>query len=250
LLAALPLLASPAWAAPGAPRPRLALDSHLWPPYYLDDAERPGYVREVLALCLPATGFDARFFPLALGETFSALRSGKLDAHVLAREPERERFVVYGSAPLFRETYRPVVRAGSGIRVAAAADFDRLRLGHVRGLRYTREFHDYVYGRLVAGTAVEGASNEELLRQLVAGRIDVFVGPVATNEWLAERLGVTDRIALLPWEVKSGDYFLAVARESSRVGDPRAFLAAFDGCVEELRADGRLARLAGAYGLR
>jgi ABC-type amino acid transport substrate-binding protein len=239
------IVAGPATAEP----PRLALDSHPWPPYYLDDAARPGYVREILATCLPAIGYGTRYFPLELGETLSALRSGKLDVHVLAREPEREKYAVFGEALLFTDAYRPVVRAGSGAVIGRTSDLDGLRLGHVRGLRYTREFHDYVYGRVVAGTAVEGETNEELLRRLLANEIDVFVGPVATNRWLARRLGVEGRIDMAPWQVKESAYFLAVSRQSSRITEPEEFLAGFDGCVEAMRSDGRLGRLARDYGL-
>jgi polar amino acid transport system substrate-binding protein len=180
---------------------------------------------------------------------FSSLRTGVLDAHVLSRDPARESFVTYGKQPIFTDAYRPVVRAGSGTVIKTLADFDGLKLGHLRGLRYAPEYHDYVRRRIDAGTVVQADENDELLRLLLNGKVDVFVSLVSTTRWLARTMGAADKIAVLPYDVKTSDYFLAVAKKSSRVVDKPAFLDAFDGCVQRLRKDGTYGRLAAKYGL-
>jgi polar amino acid transport system substrate-binding protein len=200
--------------------------------------------------CATSLHYETRFWPLPLDQLFSSLRSGVLDAHVLSHDPSRDGFLLYGKVPLFTDGYRPVVRAGSGIAIASLDDFDRLRLGHLSGLRYSAaNYHDYVRRRIDAGTVVQAESNEQLLRLLVDGKVDAFVGLASTTRWLAHSLGLSDRIAVLPFAIKTGDYFLAVSRKSTHVKDKQAFLDTFDRCVLDLRKDGRYARLAAKYGM-
>jgi polar amino acid transport system substrate-binding protein len=236
-------------AFPAAAVPRLALNSTPWPPYYLDDPARPGFARELLTTCVASAGYGTRFWPLPLEQLFSAMRSGVLDAHVVSHDPRREGFVLYGKVALFSAAYRPVVRAKSDITIASLADFDRLRLGHVRGLRYSAEFHEYVQARIAAGTVVQAETNEDLLHLLLAGKVDVFVGLDSTVRWLARTMHLDGRVAVLPYAVKSSDYFLGVSATSSRVKDKQVFLDAFDRCLLRLQQDGSYARLKSKYGL-
>lgn len=238
-------VAAPARAA----RPRLSLNSKVWPPFFLDDPQEPGFAREVLGRCLTSMGYDTLFRELPLELMFGSLRSGLLDAHVLSRDPSRESFVLFGKEPIFTGAYRPVVRAGSGIVIRSVADFDRLRVGHLRGLRYSPEYHEYVLRRIEAGTVVQADDNDELLRLLLDAKVDVFVSLASTTRWLAKSIGASAKIEVLPYDVKSSTYYMAVSQKSAHVADKPAFLASFDACVRRLHGDGTYARLAAKYGL-
>jgi polar amino acid transport system substrate-binding protein len=246
-LACLAILAL-AGSAPAPAKDWVALNSLRWPPYFLDDANRPGFARELLDTCVSAQGYETRFSPLPIEEMYSSLRSGVLDAHVLSYDKSREGFVFYGKAPLFSDTYRPVVRAGTGIKISSLADFDRLRIGHLKGLRYTEAYHDYVNRRIEAGGVVEADTNEQLLKLLLEGKVDVFVSLDSTTRWLARSNGSLPKIQVLPYDIKTSVYFLAVSKRS-RIKDKQAFLAAFDRCVQGMREDGSYQKLLAKYGI-
>ena len=227
---------------------QLNFSSTDWPPYFVDDR---GFARELLQTCLPAGGFTPRFSPVSVSQMFPALQSGVVDGHVMSRTADRERYVEFGEEPLFRDSYHPIVRRGSGIRVASLRDLDKLRLGHLAGIRYSPEYLEYVRKRGEAGKLVEAKSNEEILRLLLDGKIDVVVSLASSTRWLASRWNARDKIEVLPLEIKTSDYFLSLSRTSKRVAgqDRGRLLDAFDACVAGLKRDGRYERLLEQYDL-
>jgi polar amino acid transport system substrate-binding protein len=248
------LLLALAFAAFALPRPAAAADfismsAQTWPPYYLDNAARPGYAREVLQICVPQAGYELRTSPLGIDRMYDGLRLGIVDAHVLSFDPKRASYLLYGKVPLFSDGYRPVVRAGSGVQIHSLADFDKLRVGHLRGLRYSDAYHDYIEKRLAAGTVTQVDSNDELLELLLSGKIDVYVNLAGTSRWLARQMGAAGKIAVLPFDIKRSDYLLAVSQKSTHVHDKQGFLDAFDACVLKLQKDGRLKQLREKYDL-
>lgn len=238
-------IALPLAAVAQQPQP-INFNSNDWPPYFVDGR---GFARELLQLCLPAAGFAPKFSDLPLEQTFPALQSGVLDAHVMSRSADRDRYLEFGSEPLFRDGYRAVARRGSGLPIRELRDFDRLRLGYLQGVRYTTEYLEYVRRPGAAAARVAAGSNEELVRLLVDGKIDVFVGLASSARWTAASLGVADQVEILPFELKNSDYFLAVSRTSRRVTDRRKALDAFDACLAQAKRDGRYARLVDTYHL-
>ena len=248
LLAASILLVVAAGAGPAAAQAgkQLNFNDNLWPPYFVDEG---GLAREILDVCMPATGFTPRFSAVTVEQLFPAMQNGVLDGHVMSRSADREKYVEYGSEALFHDSYHPIVREGSGIRVSSLQDLDKLRLGHLTGVRYSPEFLEYVRTRRDAGKLVEAKTNEEVLRLLVDGKIDVVVNLASSTVWLASRMNVRDRIEILPYEIKTSDYFLALSRTSKRVTDRPRALAAFDGCLAAMKRDGRYRRLLEKYDL-
>ena len=239
----------PALAAPAAAAEFIAMNGQVWPPYYLADGKQPGFAREVLQVCIHQAGYELRTSPLTIDKMYDGLRLGYLDAHVMSYDPKREAYLIYGKVPLFSDAYRPVVRAGSGTQIKGLADFDPLKLGHLRGLRYSDAFHAYVQKRIDAGNIVQVDSNDELLRQLLRGSIDVYVNLAGTSRWLAKQMGALDKIVVLPYDVKKSDYFLAVSQKGTHIRDKKAFLQGFDECLRQMERDGRLGKLRARYGL-
>ena len=249
-LLALVLAAAGALAAlPASAADFISMSAQTWPPYYLDDPAQPGFAREVLQICVPQAGYELRTSPLGIDKMYDGLRLGFVDAHVLSFDAKRAAYLTYAKVPLFSDAYRPVVRAGSGIQIHDLPDFDKLKVGHLRGLRYSDAYHEYLEKRMGSGTVVQAESNEELLKLLLDGKIDVYVNLAGTSRYLARQMGVNDKVEILPFDVKHSDYLLAVSQKSSHIHDRAAFLAAFDGCMKQLEKDGRLAKLRAKYGL-
>jgi polar amino acid transport system substrate-binding protein len=227
----------------------LNLFDTVWPPYFLESEEAPGFGREILVHCVEEVGRVPRFARVDLQDMYKALQLGALDVHIMSRKPEREAYAVFGAEPVFRDGYRPAVRRGSGIEIDSIADFDRLRMGHLEGLKYSEEFLQYVTARYQRGDLEVATSNEGLLDLLLEGRVDVVVTLESTARWLAKREGVGDRVEVLPFDIRTSEYFFAVSKSSSRVPSPSELLAALDGCVRQLKVSGRYAEMQAKYGL-
>ena len=226
---------------------QLNFNDNEWPPYFVGDR---GLARELLETCLPPTGYTPRFSAVTVEQMFPALMNGVLDGHVMSRTPERERYVEFGSEPLFRDSYHPIVRRGSGLRVQSLRDLDNVRLAHLSGVRYSPEYLEYVHARRDSGTVVEVSSNDEMLRLLLDGKVDAFVSLASSTRWLASRWNARDKIEVLPFEIKNSDYYLGLTKTSRRIGaDRRQVLARFDACLAAMKADGRYQKLLETYAL-
>lgn len=229
--------------------PPLNLFDTVWPPYFLESRDAPGLAREILVECVQRAGRTPNFARVDLQDMYKALQLGALDLHIMSRKPEREAYVEFGSEPVFLDGYRPVVRRGSGIEIDSLADFDSLRLGHLEGLKYSEAFHQYVTRRYQKGDLEVATSNEGLLDLLLQGKVDVIVTLESTARWLAREQGIADRIEVLPFDVKTSEYFFAVSKSSSRVPDPSTLLDDLDACVRDLKESGRYAEIQARYGL-
>lgn len=220
---------------------RVRVSDNDWPPYFFGAApdSRPGAAKEVLTECLPRAGLPFTFLHYPLARMTANMQSGELDVAIYSRKQEREAFLHYGDEALFTEVYRPVVRSGSGIEIRTLADFDRLRLGHQAGLVYSEAFHRYVEARQRARTLDITTANESNIRKLAAGLIDVFVNIESTVLWDARRIDLASNIKVIDFDIQRADYFVALSRASSRIGDKVAFVASVDQCIRELKNDGR-----------
>ena len=258
-LGLLVLLARPAVRAqtpaaspePTPAKPQVIVNDLSWPPYYLGgQPDRPkGFAKEVLELCIPETGFTPHFVPYPIPRMYPMLENGTLDVHIVSHRPEREAYLAYGTEPVFHSSYRPVVRVGSGIEIHSIEDFDPLRLGHISGLKYTEAFLDYVERRDKEGHLETVTQEEIALRMLVAGRIDVYVGSPPGARWVAQEMGIGDRIEVLDFDLRTRPYYVVVSKRSANVHDPVAFHDAVDRCLREIKSDGRYAEIARRYGV-
>ena len=162
-------------AAGGAP---IALNAQPWPPYYLDDAKKPGFARELLQLCIGEMGYETRFSPLPIDAMYKALRNGVLDGHVFSPDKSRESFVVYGKAPLFSDAYRPVVapdvvpegaptwsQPGGGVKTSAAWLIEQAGFGKGYGNDRVSLSTKHTLALTNRGTA----STADLLARMAAG---------------------------------------------------------------------------------
>lgn len=219
-----------------------------WAPYFFAgkaDAP-PGLAKEVLRTCVEEAGYRPQFVHLPIERMHHYVESGDIDIVTFSYREDREATVRFGEEVLFVDSYRPIVARGSGVAIESISDFDALRLGHVHGLRYSQEFHDYVDRRKAAGTLSVPQSTRAALEMLAAGRIDVFLGTLRNLEWIIRTEGRTD-VEILDFDVRTGNYFVTVPRASKGIADPETFLVSVDACIAAMKGDGRYEAILARY---
>ncbi|HVL76520.1 MAG TPA: transporter substrate-binding domain-containing protein [Noviherbaspirillum sp.] len=187
-------IAAPAADKAGA-RPWIIAADASFPPYaYLDPANgRPsGLDTEIVSAALDAVGqpHEIRLFPWERAKKM--LESGQVDAaYQFVGTPER------------RSQYRLAGPIRNGVTVFMArkdgpadyrtlADLQPYLLGTVHGFAYTEEF-DRAPLRKDGGAV----NVEQLLRKLLAGRVDVIVGDRSQLLFLARRMGVAGEVKII-----------------------------------------------------
>ena len=230
-------------------RPVLVMGVNDWPPYLFpsDHASAPGLAQEILSRCVEKAGYQLEYRDSTIPEIFDALQVGTLDAHVLSYNEDRAEYLVYGEEPLFESAYRPFVAAGSTIEIESLSDFDGLRLGHKRNMRYTDEFLAYVDQRRVEGTLVEVESENEIVQQLASGEIDIAVMMMSSGMRRAAALGLFDQVRVLGYDVKTATYPMAISKHSRHADHARQILSQVDACIRDMESSGEMDLLAERY---
>ena len=81
-----------------------------------------------------------------------------------------------------------MVLAGKNIQIKTIQDFDNLRLGHLEGLKYSKDFYDYVEARRKKGSLIIATTENSCLKMLLNNMIDVFVDTQDTALWQAKEM--------------------------------------------------------------
>ncbi|MBU1565829.1 MAG: transporter substrate-binding domain-containing protein [Proteobacteria bacterium] len=223
-----------------------------WPPYYFGNSpgSEPGFVRELLDICIPKSGLQPVYEFLPVKRMYSYIQNGQIDVAIFSQNKEREAFVTYGKEPLFVSGYRPVVLASSNITINSLKDFDKLRLGHLAGLKYSADFFEYVQKRQAEGSLITTTMGEAPLRMLLEDIVDVFVDTSDTILWRAKKAGVYDQIKILDFDIKTSTYYVTISKKSPRIASPEKFLDSLDSCIKNLKDTGNYNKIATEYGLR
>lgn len=132
----------------------IVISDNDWKPWYFagEVRDKAGFAKDVIRHCVGQTGCqsDFRHFPIARMKAM--MKRGRMDASIFSFKPHRKSFLVYSKEPIFREIYVPFVRKDSGVTIKKLSDFDGLRIGHLNGLTYSREFLAYINKRRSNGT--------------------------------------------------------------------------------------------------
>ncbi|HYX35981.1 MAG TPA: transporter substrate-binding domain-containing protein [Oligoflexus sp.] len=227
----------------------LIINDPEWPPYFF--AGRPDYppgiMKEILTQCFTRMKmpFEFKFQPIERMQV--GMEQGTVDFNLFSYKKEREKVVEFGKEVMLTSAYVPIVRADSDITIKSISDFDRYRLGHTIGLRYSKEFYDYILKRKAAQNLDESSKEEFNIRKLDARRIDIFVSTDSTIVDVARQIGLISKIKLLDFNIQKADYFIAISRKSPRIPDRTVFIHQLEDCIRGMRKSGETCELYKKY---
>ncbi|MDB5362238.1 MAG: amino acid transporter substrate-binding protein [Rhodospirillales bacterium] len=201
------------------------------PPFVsLDKGHKVGLDVDLLGTVLHEAGVDAEHRGLPWNRVLQMLDRGKVDlGFPFVASPEYSaRYILVGPIRLGRSALVGV--AGTRIEFKEFNDLKRFVVATVQGYDYSPAF-DQAAGLRKDQTAT---SQLLLLRKLIAERDDLIAGDADTLKMLAEREGVTRRVAFLPHLIEEAPRYVAFPRD--RADKAERFRTA----LERVRARGDL----------
>lgn len=245
---ALALWLVPSTILAGTSRP-LMVSAPDWPPFYIEGRPigKRGLATEVLSRCSESLKLSYQLVDLPINRMFKAMERGDLDVNIMSFKPDRTKFLVYGKAPVFKNSYVPFVKRGSTIKIKSIASFDNLRVGDYVGIRTSDEFRAYLDKRLAQPDGRVDVVNaaDSLVKMLVKGRIDITVAAKTELPFRAQSMGYPPgSIQPLPYVLKSADYFVVISKASPLLRSRPSLVTEFDHCITAMKKDGTYARLA------
>lgn len=223
-----------------------------WPPFLLGKSNEtfPGFAKELLTTCISKTDYKPVFIFFPIKRMFAYLKTGEADLAIFSHKKARESFLLYGKTPLFTTGYRPIVRADSNIQIQTLADFDKLRLGHLAGLKYSPKFYEYITKREKSSNLITTTMGNSTQKMLLEGIIDIYVDTRESALWRAKQHNVEDQIRILDFDIKTSNYFVTISKKSPRITSQSKLLDSIDSCVTNLRTTGRYDIIAAKYGIQ
>jgi polar amino acid transport system substrate-binding protein len=210
-----------------------------WPPYFMINAQKEGtgFAKETINLCLQHLGYKIEYNELPVKRTHYFMKNGDIDITVYSYKEERKEFLYYAKEVLFNSEYGFLVRANSDIQINDLTDLDPLIIGNLAGLTYTPELKKIIDNKIKREEVVTGYSLKAMFAQLLAEtpRFDIMADSKSTFFWEAKKLGVSDRVKVLDYNIKNKAYYITVSKRSKNIKNPQEFLTKMDVCVSDMK---------------
>ncbi len=218
---------------------RLVADPY--PPYqYEQDGRVRGADHEIIVQAFRACGLAARTSLLPWKQCLESLQEKRADGiYQILPNPERRKLYLFSG--VLREERTLLFRRAGG----PAGSFDPAAGDPFRG-RLLGVLGGYSYGpavdRLSESQKAERAGQEQLLRALLAGEVDLILMDAGVAAYLARKLGIQGIEQVPAYQINRP---LHVAFQRDRAGLARLF----DSGLEAVRQKGVYRRVLESYGL-
>ncbi|WP_163834953.1 substrate-binding periplasmic protein [Spartinivicinus ruber] len=161
-----------------------------WPPFaYVDNQSIRGISVEIVQEVSKRTGITIKIVEFPWARLMVLLEGGKVDGIAfVAKNKERERYILYPEEPYYTLTTVFYVRKGDRDQVQTYNDLYRLGVGVVRGSEYFDPFNNDP-----KITKTEVVKEIQLLQMLDKGRVGVIVGTHPQVEAQIAQHGFTEK---------------------------------------------------------
>ncbi len=220
---------------------KLDIAATEYPPFYGEEMEGQGFMSEIILEAFDRAGYqaDVKFMPWK--RALETTKKGKHDGlYTVWYRPEREEWFVYSDALPANELVF-FKRKGDDISFSGYEDLKPYTIAVVRGYAAPPGFEE-------AGlTTAEGKDDEENLRKLRKGRVDLALIDRIVAQHTINRV-MPDAAEQLVWLEPPVHVEVQYLVLSKAADDHQAILAAFNGALAEMRADGTLVGIMAKHG--
>lgn len=220
---------------------RVIMPVDNWPPYrVVSNGTMRGLDFDLMKELTERVPFRVAYLPMPWNRSLVQMQQGKVDAMTgLARRPEREQFIYYIEPPYSVCSTVFYTPEGKGRSIRTYEDLKDRRLGFVLGSAYFPQFdEDQTLGKI--GVATEG----QLIKMILAGRLDAFVGTDCQVDYELVSQGLTGKIEKAVFRPgNTVDLYFGVSRYSLFFG----YVEELERVMRQMKQDGTLQRINESY---
>lgn len=206
----------------------------VYPPYeYVERGQLAGMDVDLIREACRRLSLNPVFRERPWSRALVEVKSGKADAiFSLVKTPERERFLFFPEENLSFEQFIFLARRDSTLTLAAASDLKGKRVGVCSGYSYDPRFdEDSSFEREAS------LNDEQQLRKLAGGRMDVAIMNRQVFHYTAHKLGMTDLFQVMPYELPIR-HEMYVAFSVAHGDSGRSLADQFSRILKEMKKDG------------
>ncbi len=233
------IIALPAWAQ------KIALVSGEWAPYVSEKMSGNGAATEIVVAAARAAGLEPSiaFYPWARAEKM--IETGEAFAAYPYVDSEERKKIHDFSVPILKTSDKFIYYADKENNWvwSTLAEFKKYRMGGTRGFWYMEEYNRHGITPVIAAN-----DQEQLIRALIAGRIDYVVAdPLVVQESVRKLFpGELTKIRWLSKPLKDSQTHLMVSRKHPQA---KELMSKFNAGMALIRKNGSLAAILAKYKL-
>ncbi|MBS4046074.1 MAG: amino acid ABC transporter substrate-binding protein [Alphaproteobacteria bacterium] len=212
---------------------RIACDDNFPPYNFVDGDKVVGLDAEIVAALVKQAGAEVDFEPQPWSRVQDMLERGEVDAafQFVGRPDRFEKYFMIGPHRMGRTVF--AARSDRDIAVRGLDDLRGYRIGTVRGYTYGAAFD----GATHLSKDMTAGDNLQLVRMLVAGRVDLIIGDREALMHFARNAGLHTQMQVLQPAFSEVPRYIAVPRSKPEIA------ARLEKALTDLRRNGRLAEI-------
>ncbi|NQY93767.1 MAG: transporter substrate-binding domain-containing protein [Campylobacteraceae bacterium] len=160
---------------------------------------------------------------------------------------ERAKYALYVlSEPIHYSSYLIFVRKGEEFKFNKIPDLYNKTIGIQRSFSISKEFDNAVTNKKII--IQEAFNNENNIKRLLANRVDAIIGNEIVSYYNASKMGVLDKISVLPIPVKKkrGAY-LVLSKSSINFKNKTELLEKINKAMKDIWLDGTYQKILDKY---
>jgi len=189
---------------------RLLVITDEWAPYvFRENNVVTGFDYEVVMAVLSTMGYEVDFQIIPWKRCIYMINHQQADAILdIGLNEERKKTMYFPEVKLSESLSVLFHLKGKQYQYKNIQDLQGLKIGTIRGYEYNKDFSEAIF------FTKEPVENEEQnIRKLLLGRIDLFLASKNVGLFNAKKIGVLDKIEFIPNPVSGGDIFIAFSKK-------------------------------------
>ncbi|WP_019615688.1 substrate-binding periplasmic protein [Psychromonas ossibalaenae] len=211
---------------------KITLANGEWAPYLSKDLKQYGYIAHIVSEAFAEEGIEVEYVFLPWKRGYEQAKEGKYDGTLIwGFSEERAADFLYSDVVAVLGTGL-FVQKGKNIEWNEMKDISKYNIGGVLGYAYGTE-------NLEASGAMKIkriSSDEANFKKLASGRLDIVLENGDVGLEIVTRLGLNDKVSLLPKLLTSRDYSVIISKNTKNA---QVLVDAFNRGFQKLKADGR-----------
>jgi len=182
-----------------------------WPPWkVIKDGEFSGIDVEILRAIEKKGEWKFSFAECVWRRCVEMVKTGDVDMVTsFGKNPEREKFADFLNPPYASQKVAFYKNKNSSVKVEDYQDLHQYKIGKILGSVYFDTFDNDPELRIE-----QVKREDQLLKMLIAKRIDLVVGYEHAVDYAIALLGLSENIKKMPYVVRTTDSYIGVAKKS------------------------------------
>lgn len=218
------------------------------PRKWQEDGKYMGIYIDVVEEIMARSNIDIQMKPYPYKRLLRSLQSGEIDGAVgLFKTKDREQFSTYIDIPIAYTSINIFVKKDKLFNYNQINDLLNKEVGKARGVFISEEFQLARQHKVFSVNEI--ATYKQLIGKLLLGRIDAFVAPSLSTQFLLKEMGFSHKIVMLPHSIAQQQPLYILFSKLASTSEKQDLYDQVRQALTDMQRENRLKRITEKYGI-